>query len=448
MGLNGPAQWRGREKALLFALFSCLAFLACGDDNEESLADLVLEAVSEVAAVAKAGEPLPAPIVVRVTDAQGSTRSGVQVDFEVVAGGGSVQPASTLTGPDGLARATWTIGIVPVENRLAARTSHAAVEFSTQAELEAPLEPEAFGGVGEYMVSHGIDGSTEDLAFDSGGRLLLGVPGGLLALDPAANITAVPLSGDPLVRPLGIALDRRGNLWVADGGEPVLRRVSADGVVTTVLRESLVAPNFVAVDADGKVYVSDPCLSEILRYDPARGVVDATIPFDSPTQGSPNGFAFAADGSLYVATENPVLTCGTPGIGLGDRLAGVYRVQRSGDGFAPPVAVVAGFALVGDGITVDVEGNIYVVFETFGVGGLQSALWVVPRGTTQPVQFLQAPGRLFANPAFGTGPFGDTTLYITLIALPPLSSPEARGVERIEVGIRGLAEPLPGNGGY
>ena len=171
------------------------------------------------------------------------------------------------------------------------------------------------------------------------------------------------------------------------------------------------------------------------------GAVDATINFDAPTQGSPNGFAFGSDGSLYVATENPVLTCGTPGIGLGDQLAGVYRAERQGDGFGTPAPVLARFALIGDGITLDAEGNIYVIFDRFGTSGLKSGLWVLPAEGGEPVHFLTATGRLLANPAFGQGAFGETTLYIALIAIPPLTGPEAVGVERIEVGIPGLPDP-------
>ena len=59
------------------------------------------------------GQPLPQPLVVLATDALGNPIAGLAVEFSVVQGGGSVQPSSTTTGPDGRAATTFTLG--PVE---------------------------------------------------------------------------------------------------------------------------------------------------------------------------------------------------------------------------------------------------------------------------------------------------------------------------------------------
>jgi hypothetical protein len=45
---------------------------------------------------------------------------------------------------------------------------------------------------------------------------------------------------------------------------------------------------------------------------------------------------------------------------------------------------------------------------------------------------------VLANLAFGSPQFGSETLYIALLAVPPFTPANARGAERIDVGIRGL----------
>ena len=108
-------------------------------------------------------------------------------------------------------------------------------------------------------------------------------------------------------------------------------------------------------------------------------------------------------------------------------------------GFGARETIAANFALFGDGLTFDVEGNLYVIFDTQANFALdESALWILPAGERNLVKFLSVRDHVLANPDFGRGDFGDGMLYIALLAVPPFTSPEARGVERIEVGIAGL----------
>lgn len=56
--------------------------------------------------------------------------------------------------------------------------------------------------------------------------------------------------------PLGVAADAAGNLYVADMGNGAIRKVSSSGTVTTFAK-GLAGPRGVAVDSDGNVYVAD-----------------------------------------------------------------------------------------------------------------------------------------------------------------------------------------------
>lgn len=60
--------------------------------------------------VGTAGRALPTPLRVRVTDDIGTPVPNHNVSFAVTGGGGSVDPGSATTGPDGIAETTWTLG--------------------------------------------------------------------------------------------------------------------------------------------------------------------------------------------------------------------------------------------------------------------------------------------------------------------------------------------------
>ncbi len=70
--------------------------------------------------------------------------------------------------------------------------------------------------------------------------------------------------------PAGIAVDKTGNVYVADAGNNLIRKISPDGMVTTLagcktrgakngeaITASCCRPMGVAVDKDGDIYVAD-----------------------------------------------------------------------------------------------------------------------------------------------------------------------------------------------
>lgn len=74
--------------------------------------------------------------------------------------------------------------------------------------------------------------------------------------------------------PCGIAIDRAGNIFVADSGNGVIRKIDASGNVSTLdlspLGTYLVRPLGVAVDEDGVVYATDD-RGRIVEITPGRG---------------------------------------------------------------------------------------------------------------------------------------------------------------------------------
>ena len=102
-------------------------------------------------------------------------------------------------------------------------------------------------------------------------------PGGIITTIAGNGTTG--FSGDggwamdaQLSFPIDVAVDGKGNLFIVDYGNNRIRRVSTDGIITTIagdgeqgyagdggagIRASLSAPTAIAVDSAGYVYVAD-----------------------------------------------------------------------------------------------------------------------------------------------------------------------------------------------
>jgi uncharacterized protein (TIGR03437 family) len=139
-------------------------------------------------------------------------------------------------------------------------------------------------GDGKAATAAGID--PFDIAIDGAGNLYVAdmKNNRVRKFTPGGNITTVAgtgaagISGDNgpaiaamLNAPTGVAVDSSGVLYIADNGNSVLRKVTADGVIHTIagdgrsypfngdgpaLQQNL-SPFRVAVDASGSIYLSD-----------------------------------------------------------------------------------------------------------------------------------------------------------------------------------------------
>src|SRR5450755_3771011 len=175
---------------------------------------------------------------------------------------------------------------------------------------------------------------------------------------------------------MGIATDDRGNVYVADSHNNLIRKISADGLVTTLAGNGLAGsadgrgdtasffnPAAVAVDKNGNVYVADTHNNLIRKINPDGFVTtfagqrvyhsipgtDTTIRFDNP-----DGIAVDTGGNVYVADwANDRIRKISPD-GFVTTVAG-----RTGIGSANGKAAAASFSHP-VGIAVDREGNIYV----------------------------------------------------------------------------------------
>jgi hypothetical protein len=98
------------RRATLLALFAALASCDSPTETDRPGAPARLDVVSGDLQTAEVGTELPQPLVVRVTDADGTPLAGQIVNFRVVSGGGSVFAGAAQTNADGMAQERWTLG--------------------------------------------------------------------------------------------------------------------------------------------------------------------------------------------------------------------------------------------------------------------------------------------------------------------------------------------------
>ena len=85
--------------------------------------------------------PLPVPIAVRVADELDNPVVGVEVAFEVVAGGGAVTPGRLLTDSLGRASATWRLGSTPGTQLASAQAPAVGIPATFTATALGATEP-------------------------------------------------------------------------------------------------------------------------------------------------------------------------------------------------------------------------------------------------------------------------------------------------------------------
>ena len=182
-----------------------------------------------------------------------------------------------------------------------------------------------------------------------------------------------PATSARLSDPLGVAVDSSGNLYIADAGNNRIRKVS-NGVITTVAgggsslgdngpatSAQLSAPNAVAVDSSGSVYIADA--NRIRKV--SNGVITTVAGSETPGYSGDNGPATGAQLNY------------PPGVAV-DSAGGLYiadggnnRIRKVSNGV---ITTVAGGSLsLGDngpatnahmsgpqGVAVDSAGNVFI----------------------------------------------------------------------------------------
>ena len=177
-------------------------------------------------------------------------------------------------------------------------------------------------------------------------------------------------------QPTGICIDAGGNIYVADAGSHVIRKIDPAGNVTTFAGSGTVGnldgkgtaasfdtPEGIAIDAVGNLYVTDS-KSGLIRVISPAGIVTTlagTAYYTANDVGSglgvsfdkPYGIAVDSHGNLFVADAGGNKIRKVTPAGL------VYTIAGSVAGFADGPGTSALFSAPA-GITIDAADNLYV----------------------------------------------------------------------------------------
>lgn len=210
-----------------------------------------------------------------------------------------------------------------------------------------------------------------------------------------------PAAAASLKRPYGVAVDASGNLFIADSYNNVVRRVAANGIITTVAgtgaagysgdggpaaRAQLNRPESLAVDASGTLYIADTFNSVVRKVgqdgtiitvagNGTKGFSGDGGPAASASLNMPTGVAVDAAGDLFISDfgNQRVRLVGTSGTITTYAGTGV----ASGGGDEGPAAS-AGLNCT-FGIAVDASGNLYIADSgNFKVRMVEGASYSLP----------------------------------------------------------------------
>jgi len=193
-----------------------------------------------------------------------------------------------------------------------------------------------------------------------------------------------PATSAKLYGPAGVAADGSGNFYIADAGNNVIRRVAVTGIISTVAGNgtlgyssdggpatsaAMIGPTGVAVDGSGNLYIADDGNNVIRRVVTATGIITTVAgngipgyagdggPATSAYLQGPIGVAVDVSANIYIADlQNNAIRKVTAATGIITTIAGNGTRGYAGDG---GLATSAELFFPSD-VAVDASGDVYI----------------------------------------------------------------------------------------
>jgi len=171
-----------------------------------------------------------------------------------------------------------------------------------------------------------------------------------------------------LYYPSGVAIDKNGNVYIADYGAGVVRKVATSGIITTFAGKGsgifgaalgdggpaaaalLSLPFSVVADAGGDLYIGDLGSGRIRRVDTNNVITSVAYSVQAAN------FALDSSGAIYYSNYNNSTVVKLYPNGTSIWIAGDGQAGYSGDGGAGTAAQLS----APYGVAVDNSGNLYV----------------------------------------------------------------------------------------
>ena len=177
-------------------------------------------------------------------------------------------------------------------------------------------------------------------------------------------VTPYPFAGlisQGLLNPQGVAVDAAGNVYVADVGNQVIKKLTlADSSVTTLVASGLSGSFRIALDATGNVFIADNQNSAVKEWNAASGALSTLV---SGGLNGPYGVAVDRSGNVFIA----------------DSLNNAIKKWSAASQLVStlPIGGLAG----PQGVAVDAAGNVYVA----DAGNQRIIQWNLTTLTTTPL---------------------------------------------------------------
>jgi len=212
-----------------------------------------------------------------------------------------------------------------------------------------------------------------------------------------------------LSNPLGIAVDTGSNVFVADSGNNIIRKIDPSGTnITNLGLGNFRVPQGVAVDSLSNVYVSDTGNNAVKKINSTTGTITTYTP---PSWGfiGPSGIAVDAQSNVYVVSPP---------------LGNVFKINSTTLAVSNLARPVNGWNGL-NGVAVDSQGNVYVT-NTTNVSVINSTTsavsnLAVPPGGWSNVIGVTANSNVFISDAYGSNvwSYNVASSSYTLVATQP-----------------------------